>query len=696
MLTREIHSRFHRTFLTIGIISFLILGLDQLLSLNYIRDIDFRFNLNPIMQGSLLLLFFSCIFLFVRDYLEQKEIFNVHTLLRLSLVVGCGALMIYYLFHFLPFIVLGFKYGFDTLSRAKVIPTSPVLDYSVELIKPLVILFYLSFSLMLFKKLIFFKKSKWDIIMWNIFQILLILSLVFCYPFEFNQWAIWVFQGIGASIILMLTIRLKWIAFLTTKEKIRSIFYLVGINLVTFLLLDNFFNSNDSNILKTDFNGNTFILFTGGTVLLYSVFSILALIFNLPTSTIAERRVSEVNSFQELNRFHGNLQTDRLFKKLFNVVLENTDLDAAFFLIKDPQEKYSYYATNGLKGNQVKVLKSYTLTSEFNPAGTILLDNNIETELFTAIRQEFRSLVHQPIMVNDRKIGDLFLLKSFANGFDEYMIRLVRTYIDQTTQALQNVELLDEILEATRLKEEFEIAKDVQNKLLPSKLPDNEHFQVSGHYEPALEVGGDYYDYKQTDDDTHTCIIADVSGKGTNAAFHVAEMKGIFQSLMLLNLDVKDFMRYANLAVGSCFDKGVFITTAYLRINTKDKNITFSRGGHCPILHYSANKKEAAFIDDKGLAFGVLRNDSYDRHIHVNSMNYESGDILFLYTDGVIEARKKDSEEEFGMDRLKDLVVKHSKETADDMSAKIVRDIKQFTGGILSFDDTTLMIIKFK
>lgn len=696
VLTKELHSRYHSIFLTIALICFVVLGLDQLVYLRYLSLGGFEFNFSPLVQGFLLLGFFSCTFLFVRDYLEKIEIFNVDTLLRMSLVVGTGATTIYYLLHFLPSIVLGFKYGFDTISNAKVVPTAPTLDYIVQYLKPLVILFYLSFSMMLFKKLIFFKKTKWDIIFWNIFQILLIVSLIFCFPIELPVWATWVFRGFGGFIIILLTIRLKWIAFLSTKHKVQSIFYLIGINLITFLLLDNFFNSNDGNILQTDFEGNTFVVFMGGTVLLYSVFSILALIFNLPTSTVGEKRVSEVTSFQELNRFHGSLQSDRLFEKLFNIILENTDADASLMLIKDPLEKYSFYATNGLKGEQVKLLKSQSAEIDNKTYPSVYLNESKEKHEFATIRQDFKSLVHQPLMVNNRKIGDIYILKSFANGFDEYMLRLMRTYIDQTTIALHNVELLDETLENTRLKEDFEIAKKIQNRLLPDQLPNNDDFSISGYYEPALEVGGDYYDYKQEGENSHTCIIADVSGKGTNAAFHVAEMKGVFQSLMLLNLSVEDFMGYANQAIGNCFDKGVFITLAYVNIDTKSKKITFSRAGHCPLLHYKASADKIDYTDDKGLAFGILRNDSYKKHIHLAEMTYESGDILVLYTDGIIEARKENSEEEYGMDRLKESVLKYKNESSDDLTNFIIRDLKQFTGGILSFDDTTLMIIKFK
>jgi serine phosphatase RsbU (regulator of sigma subunit) len=419
-------------------------------------------------------------------------------------------------------------------------------------------------------------------------------------------------------------------------------------------------------------------------------------LFNLPTSTVSQQRSSELKSFQELTRSQGNINTEELFEKLFNIALETTQVDAAFILIDDPKEKYRFYATHNLKGEQVKLLKGYCRMEGSNMEKRLLFLNAVdETDRFLAIRKNYESLYYQPIMLKDRKIGDLFLLKTFANGFDEYMIRLVRSFMNQLMMTLHNVELLDETLEATRLKEEMAIARAVQQKLLPKELPNNDHFEVGAYYLSAHEVGGDYYDYAEVDGQ-HKVIIADVSGKGTNAAFHVAEMKGVFQALMHLKLSGKEFLNIANQSISKCFDKGIFITLSYLSIDPIKKMFTHSRAGHTPTIYYNAKEDKITLLEEKGLAFGILRNESYANHIEISQHQYNSGDILFFYTDGILEAREKNGPEEFGLDRIKKLIQKHKNLNTKDILDEIIQVLSVFTEGDMSFDDTTLVVVKFK
>ena len=685
----------------LSLLAFVLLGTDQLLSLNHLQEVKFRFNFPDLVQGFLQALIFAGSFLFVRDYFERKEVFSVNILLKRSLILGIGTLFVYYLLDYIPEIYLGIKQGMSEArpSRvlgAKVIPTNPTLDYILELLKPFVIVYYLGASIMLFKKLIFFKKSRWDIIWWNLLQVILFLSLIFCFDWNIPDFAFIIFQAIGGALVVLLSIRLKWIGFLGTQDKLNAILYLVLINLITIMLLQNFFYSQESNVLITDFNRNTFMLLIGFMVLLYSIFSILALIFNLPTSTVSEQKNTELNSFQELARMQGNLNMEELFEKLFKIALESTQVEGAFLLIDDPKDKYRFYATDNLKGENVKLLKGYCRKEGQNMEEQLLFLNSItEGERFLAIRSQYQSVFYQPIVLKDRKIGDLFLMKSFANGFDEYMLRLIKSYTAQLMMTIHNVELLEETLESTRLKEELAIARAVQQKLLPKELPKNDHFEVSAYYLSAHEVGGDYYDYAEVDD-LHKMIIADVSGKGTNAAFHVAEMKGVFQALMHLKLSGKEFLNIANQSISKCFDKGIFITLSYLSIDTNKKRFSHSRAGHCPTIYYNAKEDKIQLLDEKGLAFGIIRNDAYANHIEISEHNYNPGDVLLFYTDGILEAREKDGTEEFGFDRIKNLIAKHKNLNTKDILDKIIELLTVFTEGEMSFDDTTLLVVKFK
>ncbi|MDZ7650783.1 MAG: SpoIIE family protein phosphatase [Cytophagales bacterium] len=119
---------------------------------------------------------------------------------------------------------------------------------------------------------------------------------------------------------------------------------------------------------------------------------------------------------------------------------------------------------------------------------------------------------------------------------------------------------MEEAFQTERYKEELKIAKTVQKSLLPTSLENAPDFEISAFAESADEVGGDYYDTLRIDDHQVALIIADVSGKGTTAAFHMSQMKGIFHSLAQQELDPKEFMDRANRALMFCLERGSFIS----------------------------------------------------------------------------------------------------------------------------------------
>jgi len=190
-------------------------------------------------------------------------------------------------------------------------------------------------------------------------------------------------------------------------------------------------------------------------------------------------------------------------------------------------------------------------------------------------------------------------------------------------------------------------------------------------------------------------IVGDVSGKGTSAAFHMSQMKGIFQSLVQLNLSARDFIIKANNALSVCLDRTSFITTTYFIIDSKKKKFEFSRAGHCPTLYFSAKDKKVRFLEDNGLGLGILRDHQFDNFVEVNEMHYASGDILFLYTDGITEA-KNDAGEEFGYERLKDFLEKHTMETAERIKEEILKALYDFCESTNLDDDITTLIVKAK
>ena len=122
----------------------------------------------------------------------------------------------------------------------------------------------------------------------------------------------------------------------------------------------------------------------------------------------------------------------------------------------------------------------------------------------------------------------------------------------------------------------------------------------------ADEVGGDYYDILEYEKNKFGFIIGDVSGKGTSAAFQMAQMKGIFHSLVREGLSPKAFMKKTNLALSKCLDKTSFITATYFDIDTTENTLSFSRAGHCPGLIYCAKNSTVSYLESDGMGWLIL------------------------------------------------------------------------------------------
>ena len=189
-------------------------------------------------------------------------------------------------------------------------------------------------------------------------------------------------------------------------------------------------------------------------------------------------------------------------------------------------------------------------------------------------------------------------------------------------------------------------------------------------------------------------IVADVSGKGTTAAFHMSQMKGIFHSLAQDCIKPDEFMCKANQALVYCLERGSFISATFFIVDTNEKKVHYSRAGHCPLLYYSAAKSKAEYFKDKGIALGMVKNRSYSNFIEANEFHYQRGDIMVLYTDGVTEAKNAKGDE-FGYERLADVLLEVKEMAPKQIQEHLIRRLYEFSGTSNINDDYTTMIVKF-
>lgn len=628
---------------------------------------------------------------FIYRLFSNIEFFNVEELLGYLILVGLLTL----LFNVLPEMLIWGGVNWNPHGYLELI------YYSLALLS---ILFYIYLGSVLFLRLTKVQHSKWGRRTWYFLLSILICSLGFnFFDIDPNNTLYWIFLGFAACALFLHFIRLTWIALLSSRVKLYTIALMLVVVLISLGITQKLYNYPLASYMGITLPANTFLLITIGFVNGYGLFSLAALLFNLPIAAVMDEKHTELEGFREISKvIEENSNQQEILKLLFKRSLENTHASGGWIAEIDPKEQAeSILMQQGIHDKDLKRLylslssnrRHFSIDVETN----YLYIKDFRQDKFLKNHDiQYRSMVIFPITINHMPIAKLYLAKPFANGFDEYAIDLVLSYVVQTKLSIYNANLLRQTLESERMKKDLEIGKSQQKRLLPDCFPTFDQADIAAMSIPAEEVGGDYYDYYELNGNRTAFIMADVSGKGTLAAFHVAEMKGIFQSLVLQNLEPAEFLIKSNQAVSRCFDKGMFITLIYIIFNWEKQEAIYARAGHCPVIFFDKEANKVSTLQDEGLGLGILRNENYDTLVTQQRVKYKKGDLLILLTDGVLEARNEKKNEEFGMDRLLAAVRSYNYMPVNDLLKTIIKQTDQFAEGTEKHDDLSLLIFKMK
>jgi sigma-B regulation protein RsbU (phosphoserine phosphatase) len=247
--------------------------------------------------------------------------------------------------------------------------------------------------------------------------------------------------------------------------------------------------------------------------------------------------------------------------------------------------------------------------------------------------------------------------------------------------------------ERERLQREFEIARRVQFSFLPREKPKLKGIDLASICIPAMEVGGDYYDFIELDDHRLGVVIGDVSGKGISAAFHMTLTKGFLKSQAKSGLSPREIMINLNELFYENVERGTFISMIYGIFDLQSRTFTFARAGHNPLLIQKGMDDKVEILCPKGLALGLEKGTLFERVIEEYTIGIQSNDIFVFYTDGFSEAMNN-KKEEFGEDRLQKLLQKNSLPSAEHIINHIKTEIINFVGDAPQHDDMTMLVVK--
>jgi phosphoserine phosphatase RsbU/P len=643
------------------------------------------------LPGIILNLFIVSLFYYYKIKIERDEVLNFVDLLWRVFATGLIATVIS-----LGLRLIEYLLGDTTLTR------HIVFKDLVYIINLGLMIGFLMMAFAAWKRLILYQKSKWLLRLWAFFEIGLLISLAYnSFKFPVVEWLYGTLLGIFVVVGLVLSGNMKWVAFLNFRQKwtsllllLLTVFYLLYIIYTNSSLSESIGNSSP---YFTEYRYHIFILSLIVFVTIYSIFSFLVILFNLPTTSVFEQKLEEVVNFQRISQ---SIQTEQSEESVYNILLETSVssvfADAAWLEINSNAHEhklFTYKITDKESYDIINHLKTHNVKGVLDQGSE--KTKNLSKHLASLKGSRFRSILAFPIYVKGQNIGTLALLKELPESFNKEMTKIVSTFSNQAGISIENFRLMEEALQNERYKEELKIAKMVQKSLLPTILEQDQDFDIAAFSESADEVGGDYYDTLRVDKHLISIIIADVSGKGTTAAFHMSQMKGIFHSLAQHDIEPSDFMVQANQALVYCLERGSFISATYFIINTQTKTVRYARAGHCPVLYYCADARSSEYLKDKGVALGMVRNKTYSSFIQSNAFQYKPGDIMVLYTDGVTEA-KDGKGEEFGYERLANFVNEANGMTPSEIQNHLINKLYEFSGTSNIDDDYTTMIIKFK
>ena len=513
--------------------------------------------------------------------------------------------------------------------------------------------------------------------------------------------------------ILMNSIRLAWIVRLSLGEKGAAI----GLGVVIVGLLGCVIAA--VNLEETlPFIGTTlsppndFLQFysaplTNVTVLfllfglIYALTSVLSLIFHLPTTGDYRRSTDEMAAMQTLaGLLREVVESEKLHQWAVSTPVESGHANTAWLTVQNLESGSltpHIIASRNIESERINELCDVTAiynTVVQTREPVLIQDTLIDTRTRKSKSGEFESLLAIPLSTRTEVLAVLFAARDVVHAFEREDIETIGVFASQATLVLENARLLEAKIERERLANELAIARDVQQRLLPQSMPVLPNLNLAASSVAAREVGGDYFDVLELDGEELAFIVADVSGKGTSAAFYMAEMQGIFQAVARIESAPDIFLGYTNRALGESLEKNIFVTAVYGILNSHSGRVSLARAGHTPAVLVDANGN-AKLLHSEGLGIGLDRGELFGDVLEVEHIQLKPDDLLVLYTDGVIESRNIEGEE-FGYDRLLQTVQGAHNEDAQGVHDAIRQTVDEFAGTNERYDDDlTLLIIKW-
>jgi sigma-B regulation protein RsbU (phosphoserine phosphatase) len=266
--------------------------------------------------------------------------------------------------------------------------------------------------------------------------------------------------------------------------------------------------------------------------------------------------------------------------------------------------------------------------------------------------------------------------------------RTLSLFANQAALALENARLHLQALEKERLEREMHLAAEIQRQILPKGSPVVPGFQVAGWYRPARQIGGDYYDLFPLRDGRLGLVLGDVSGKGMPAALMVSTLHSALRLLLDQAVFGPVLLERLNRHIAESSASNKFITMLLAELDPLSGVLHYMNAGHNPAILLRQDGS-VEHLGAGGLPLGLMP----EARFQSRAITLGRGDLLCIYSDGITEAESP-REEEFGMERLTDLLRRGRDLPLAELTALIPEAVGEHSQGLPQGDDQTLVLLR--
>jgi sigma-B regulation protein RsbU (phosphoserine phosphatase) len=405
--------------------------------------------------------------------------------------------------------------------------------------------------------------------------------------------------------------------------------------------------------------------------------------------TLLMKTISEVNS---------NVDVDALKQSIAQRAIALVGAERAIIMLYDDSNVLRIELARDAKGadlgQKIQYSQSVTMKVARDHKAICLIDtaNQGDISLGQSILDlKLLTVMCVPLRVKNRMIGLLYVdSRASTKEFKDKDLTLLKALAAQVAIAIDNARLLKHYVEKQRIQEELAVAQKIQQSLLPRGGLQQPGLDVHGISVSCEETGGDYFDYIRRPGGRLALVVGDVSGHGVGAALLMSTARALLRAFTAGEASPHEAVTRLNRFLSADVETGRFMTLFYGELSLRERRLTYVRAGHNEPVVFRRSKGTFEELGEGGIALAMMEDFEFES---AGPVQLEKGDVLCLYSDGLVEAMNP-AREPFGMDRLRELIRGTADLPAKDVVERTRKAVREFTGVDAREDDLTLVVAK--